>query len=674
MIEKASISFRIAPAQWMPEARYAGLLELLGKYQGVTDELTFFLAHTHAPMTIDAASEQSALLADRMAQARARGYGAGINILATIGHHEEDLSHSLSGDYTRLTDIDGNVCAGSFCPRDDNLRDYIRGLYELTCSAEPDYIWIDDDVRLVGHMPITCGCFCDRCLAVFKSECGTAHTRESLKRAFTTGSVQDKVTVRKAWLQHNRDMIADLFALIEQTVHSARPGLPLGFMTGDRLYEGYDFDNWARILSGPDKAEVLWRPGGGFYKDERLPDLTGKSHDIGRQVSLLPDNITRIQSEIENFPYQVLKKSVHTTALEAASHIASGCTGAAFNILSALDEPLTEYEPFLSKLHRTRPFYDLMAATFGRSQPVGIHTGWGTDSFAAHNIDGPDWFAGDPFEFAAAHASELFEIGLPPAYSPHSAPVTALSGDSVLALTDEQIRGVLSAGVYMDASALDRLNNLGYAELTGFTTERLFNDDCIEQLLDHPLNSSFVGRLRDCRQSFKWWFHPAAALKPENPASRALTRLIDYADGDVAPCTMGVFENSLGGRICVAGYYPWTYLQSGPKSSQIKAVMRWLSKDTLPAYVASLHKVSLWARDTAHDGIALAVTNASLDPADNLVLMLRTQSEQITVFDMDCSQTHINACDTDTPYKKFVLPAIGAWEMRLVTAGPGRST
>ncbi|HSL03157.1 MAG TPA: hypothetical protein VK901_06420, partial [Nitrospiraceae bacterium] len=58
-----------------------------------------------------------------------------------------------------------------------------------------------------------------------------------------------------------------------------------------------------------------------------------------------------------------------------------------------------------------------------------------------------------------------------------------------------------------------------------------------------------------------------------------------------------IYENKLGGRVCVSGYYPWDHLHSLSKTSQMKAVMRWLSRDRLPAYVASYHKVNLWARE-----------------------------------------------------------------------------
>ena len=54
-----------------------------------------------------------------------------------------------------------------------------------------------------------------------------------------------------------------------------------------------------------------------------MTGLAGKSHDVGRQVSVLPPGVISIQSEIENFPYQLLKKSACATVLEAARIITS---------------------------------------------------------------------------------------------------------------------------------------------------------------------------------------------------------------------------------------------------------------------------------------------------------------------------------------------------------------
>ena len=137
-----------------------------------------------------------------------------------------------------------------------------------------------------------------------------------MRSALTAGSPEGRAALRKAWLAHNRATIARLLSLIEQTVHAAKPGMPLGFMTGDRFFEGYDFGRWAEALAGPSQAPVYWRPGGGFYEDSTPGGMVSKSHDIGRQISLLPPSVRSIQSEIENFPYQRLKWSARLVITE----------------------------------------------------------------------------------------------------------------------------------------------------------------------------------------------------------------------------------------------------------------------------------------------------------------------------------------------------------------------
>ena len=601
-----------------------------------------------------------------MPEVRKLGYRTGINILTTIGHHDENLPNSLAGDYTPMTDVHGNTCRGSRCPNDENMRRYIKELYRIVASAGPDYVWIDDDVRLAGHMPIHLTCFCDNCLAIFEQETGQKYTRETLNAAFRQGSPEERLKLRKAWLGHNRNTIARLFELIERTVHEIRPAVPLGFMTGDRFYEGYDFDNWARVLSGPANAEVRWRPGGGYYQDEWTPGLAGKSHDVGRQVSLLPQEVISIQSEIENFPYHRLQKAANITVLEAASHMAAGCTGAAFNVLSGGDDPLDEYEPLIARLHQARPFFDLLARHLGRRPPVGIFPAWGKDTAAACDLTGGNWFAFSGF--LQQQAPKLLEIGLPVAYRPAGAPIVLLSEDNVLAFSKEEILKMLSWGVYMDARALGRLNQMGHGDLTGFAVKSEVPFDCIERLADHPLNGEFAGRSRDCRQSFNK--RPARLLTKTDPKAETLSELTDYTNRQVAPCVMGIFENRLGGRVCVAGYFPWTFVHNLSKSTQMKSVMRWLSKDRLPAYVGSFHKINLWVRQPQDGRLALALTNSSFDTACNVTLMLLTRSQEITVFDMHCTATTIRAGGTDGPYRRFTIPAIDPWRMRLIVTGP----
>jgi hypothetical protein len=659
-MDKAFISFRLGTGLYLTDKRFDEIISLFNKYKGVTDEITFFTSETHPPLPLDVFQARMKILEKRMQTARKNGYRTGINVLSTIGHHEENLENSLHGSYTNVTDIDGKVSRGSYCPNDQNFQVYVREIYKAMALANPDYIWIDDDIRLAGHLPISLTCFCDHCLKIFEREQGKKYTRESLKSAVNQGTSEDKLLVRKAWLQHNRNTIANLFELIEKTVHSLQPGLPLGFMTGDRFFEGYDFANWAKVLAGKDQSPVMWRPGGGFYNDNSTADLAGKSHDIGRQVSTLPKEVLSVQSEIENYTYQRLKKSANITALEAASHIAAGCTGAAFNVLTFYDEPLGEYEPLLARLQAMRPFYNLMAKNLGRSALSGVSAQWTKESFSGGNLQEGSWFNAG----AGVAGYEVDEIGLPSSYAAESASVIKLKKDNINALSNKEIEDILSRGVYMDVDALRQLHERGFKDLTGFEVSDSKWMDRIEKFTDHPLNGIFAGRKRDNRQSV--YKSEAFTLMKTNEKAEVLSGLVDYNGMPAGDCTLGIFENCLGGRICVAGYYPWNAVHSLSKSAQMKSIFRWLSKDNLSGYVGSFHKINLWIREPQNAKTSLAFTNSSFDQAKNVVLMIHTAHQSVRIYDMQCKETVIRASGKDGPYRKFVIPQVNAWEMMLV--------
>ena len=664
-IEKAFISFRIGIPQWLRDERFAGLMAMFEKNKGVTDAITFFTAETHVPLTLMETERRAEILAIRMKVARELGYSSGINILSTMGHHEENLPNSLQGDYKRATGIDGSVCRGVFCPNDERFREeYVKRVYELLAAAQPDYIWIDDDVRLAGHGLVGYCCFCDNCLKIFGQAMGKVFSREQLKAAFDEESEAEKLRMRLAWLAHNRVTVGSILSFIERTVHGVDAAIDLGFMDGSRFYEGFPMAAWAEILAGEGDAEVMWRPGGGNYTEECPDGAIAKAHEVGREAAWLPAKVRSIQSELESFSYQRLKKSENYTALEAAAYIAAGCTGTAFNVLSMYDEPLDEYESLVKRLARTRPFLDLLARTLGRRSPRGMYTGWNADSFAARRLSQSGWLEGPEAAPGVTHADEIFKIGIPAAYEPELASITALSGDTVLTLSDDEIETTLAKGVYMDGAALARLNERGYGELTGFGVVKTREVDCIEELVEHELNGQFAGRQRDGRQSF--WKCMAYELEPRGEGAALLSRLVDYTYKEIGGCASGVFENRLGGRVCVAGYYPWEHLQYLAKTTQLKNIMLWLGRDELGCYVESYHRVVLWDRPDENGRHAVGLINAYLDPAEKVALMLRTGKDEVTFYDMDCRETVVRAEGASGEYRRFVLPTIGAWCMGLV--------
>ena len=658
--DKAFVSFRIGVGQWESDKRFEELLALFERHKGVTDEITFFNSFTHSVIPLEEIERRCKIMKRRMATVRELGYGTGINVLTTIGHHSEDLGRSLQGDYTPFINQDGKPCPGVFCPNDSQYHAYIVRLYELIAETDPDYIWLDDDIRL-GHGG-GYGCFCEHCLDRFAKRTGKRYTREELRKAFVTGTEAERVALRKQWLAQNRETINDVLALAEKTVHRIKPGLPLGFMTGDRFYEGYDFANWAKTLAGKNGSPVWWRPGGGFYNDQWTPGVLQKMHAIGRQVSTLPGWVVCIESEIENFPYQRLRKSVKMDTFEASCYIASGCTGAAFNVLWGTDDPLDGFEPLIAGIHQSRPFYDLMTRHLGRKPLVGVCAAWNSDAAAVSDSSGGNWhsIAG----FLNGPANSLYEVGIPVGYDPKEATVRFFSGDMARAFSDDQIRHMLAGGVYLDAAALKILNRRGFGELTGFEPAETISVDAVEKMLDHHLNGPYAGRHCDARQSF---FHtPAHLFRPTAEGAQSLSMLVDYGEKPFGRCALGVFENRLGGRVCVAGYFPWKEHHDLPKSTQLKSIMRWLSRDRLSGYIRSFHKVTPLIRKSENGEVAMTLINGSFDPAEKVELLLRTDRKTVTAIDCRGRRVKIDSEGADGPYRRFVIPRIEPWEVQLV--------
>jgi hypothetical protein len=651
----ARSTMRLAPYPWMGDRQFEETINTLAKYPGVAEDIAFFTEVSGSGTQLEDFKKNMQILSQRMQKVREKGFRPGLNMFVTLGHREENLENSLKGDFQYMVGIDGTVSKGCYCPNDPNYQAYLSQKYQIAAATNPDFIWIDDDVRMSNHAPLKVACFCKHCLDIYEKETGKKYTRESLEKAMNEGSLEEKIKNRKAWLQHNRNTLNNLCQLIEHAVHQTNPAISLGFMSGDRFYDGYDFDHYAENLSGSGKKEVMWRPGGGFYEDYNILELAAKSHAIGRQVSILPATVTSIQSEIENIPCQRLRKASSIVVLEAASHIAAGCTGTTYSILPYYDEPVEAYEPLLQELQKARPFFDLMVQKLGRTPLAGVLNFWNKDICASFNATDGDWFNVTPI----IPSTELYEIGLPAAYSTEHANVTILTKDNIAALTPEEIKSFLSGSLYIDGEVLQQLNAQGWQDYTGFELVASNPGDCVERYLQHALNGKYVGRERRSYPRFKSY-----AFKKTNEKAEALTALDDLSGHELG-IGMGIFENKLGGRIAVAGHCPLNMMGNPSKSTQQKSVFRWLSRDQLSGYIKSFHRINLWIREATANQQALTLTNSSFDPALQVELMIRTTKTSLKIYDMNCQEKTISSSGTDGPYQKFIIPVIDPWQIRL---------
>jgi len=659
-----TLSWRVGVPHYETDAAFADLMAQVHAHIDWLDEIAFFDSVTHhLYLPLDVFAERAAILKRRIVSMREAGVrSVGINVLATLGHLDEAHDTMPPLPFQPMVGMDGALSSGCGCPNSPELRDYIGAKYALMAGAGPDFIWVDDDVRLLGHKPITYSCFCNTCISRFCDDTDREYTRESLLQAFDSGTLEQRLDIRRKWIEHNRITIDELFKTIEDAVHQVNPALPIGFMTGDRFYEGYAFARWAKTLAGSRGVEVRWRPGGGFYSDEKLMDMVDKAHAIGRQVSALPPDVKTIQSELENFPYQRLRKSAHTTVLEAAAHMAAGTTGTAFNILTMTPDPLDEYGPLYAQVAKYRPLYSVIRAELGRSLVRGVWPAWNQDTQIAANAD-DKWFTSPKVPLGEPYV--LGELGIPICYAREGASVTALAGASVLAFSRDELKHIFAGGVLMDVPAWYHLRQMGLATLTGVGGADVIEHDAIEVLTQDPLNGRFGGWSRDCRQSF--WWEPAHRLIPLGSTAHPLARLADYGSQNLGPC-MFASTNELGGRVVVAGYYPWSQMHSLAKSSQMRSICRWLSKDSLPASVDSFSKVVIWCRDGERGRKAVVLINASLDPAEKLTLRLPGPATSAVQIAEDGTERPVTVIPTaaNADGSLLELGEVAPWAIRLV--------
>ena len=147
------ISLRVSAQLWMNPERNKELLVLLVAHPEIV-EVAFFTQWTHPVLPLGVIAERARILKAVIPAYRAIGLRAGINHLSTVGHCDEDLDNALQEPCQHMVDSTGKVSGGVVCLSDERVQEYIRQSYVLLTQAEPDFIWIDDDLRLEGHMPL----------------------------------------------------------------------------------------------------------------------------------------------------------------------------------------------------------------------------------------------------------------------------------------------------------------------------------------------------------------------------------------------------------------------------------------------------------------------------------------------------------------------------------------
>ena len=607
----ATVTWRLHPKAWLQETAFAEVTNVFVA-EKITGKIALFVTaegFVHHPLPLEDLLRQAAVGADRLAALRALGYEAGFNLLGTIGHLDEMPYNTpaIDGAQHAVSEF-GAVSKSTFCLHGNVWREkYLTPALTALARAKPDFIWLDDDVRL---------CFCPDCLKRRSAAIGSP----SDFAAFSAwlDDAKEGAARRRAFYRENRAALAEFFAFAARVVRAVDPVIVLGDMEADRPYEGMAYaEKYAALGNGA--FRTYWRSGCDGWTDSTPNDFLVKLNRQAQMAVRLPRGNAKFESEIENWPYQTYGKSVAFNVFETLLYAAVATDGAAYNVLAhPTQDPFRLMVPRLRALEDLRPTLDAFVAAGAAEPPRGVWNGVTRDTGCRAPTPGGRWQDDMPWGFDRGFlGTDAQKAGFAVAYRAEDADCAAPTALALDSMSGAELDRLFAGGVYLDGPALEAALRRGRAADVGFAAGKWFSDVALEELSDDPLNLGFKGFLRNARPTLPP-FKPVLAVVPTGKGARVLARIVDGSGTELAPCVQGVFENARGGRICVNGYTPWEKLGDVHSIRQLRSVMRWLSRDRLAGCLVGDARAALWVRGEK----SVVVANFGADPEPNLSLDL----------------------------------------------------
>lgn len=620
-----------------PESRPA-FWRALDARPGAFTELALFSRFSNGAETLDYHRPALADVTAFVREGKARGYALGVNILPSVAFPEVFASQRVPNGRNRVFN-DGVEHVGTLCMNAPETLAYVRDLCALYASTGVDFLYLDDDVDL-AH------CFCSACCGGFSARIGRPVADvKAFKAELDAADPARRRKARDAWIDMADEVRARLFAAAAEGAHSVSPRIELGCMTCGNAISDTAGGRWSAALAGSSGTRVRWRPGGGSWTDQSREDLLRKIDTCLLQVRGAD---AWIQFEEESFPYHGLRKAPGYLGFECLQYVASGADSVAFNILNASSPALEdELKPSLDRAAAIAPALRELHETFGRRASGGFSFPWGRFAVVAEQSPWSDW-GQMPKEFVMAR------IGLPAASDPSAAQVILLNGDAAAGMDAGSLSNALSGGVMMDAAALEALWKRGFGPLAGFAPDGSVPRTSEFRDLDHPLNLPGC-RVRDVLYTLTSGREKEIpVIRKSDPRAEFLSAA--FANGVVRGHNAGVFENGLGGRVAVSTQLAFTECEGLPRAEHLKRLFRWLSRETLPGYVKSFHRVVLRAR-----GDAFFAANFSSDAVRDVELaLLGDGAYDVSVFvggeKKECFR--LAPAGRDGPYGIYRLPEL----------------
>ena len=545
----------------------------------VIDEIALFAEFSHYGYRDEKTSADNAkLLKDRIKKYRDVGVkSVGINILCTMGHIEEGWDVFPKAPLQYQVNEYGEESRACLCPSNDEFLDYTAKRYALYARTGADFIWLDDDIRSSNHGVARDFCYCRKCIEKFNKTNGTNFDRKQLVKLMAT----DK-DIKEKWEIFKNDVMVKLVSVIEQAIHGENPKIEIGYMS----YCDNAVKEWIEK-----SGAVKFRPGGGFYTEERPLELFEKCFSTQKQNENRPNYIKDIQYEFEAFNYQQLEKSIHISELETSLALMTGCNGVLYN-----NDIFCDRQDTLNMIKKSSNKWDIWVKVNENCKPAGVYC---RDIYFSRLLN---------------------EISLPttPAFDNSCAAV--ILGDELESMEDNEIQNIFKIGVLTDGKGLRILNKRGYGKLCGGQIKKEYESGMAERFGVRNINGVYKNYYRDAYMNYQ-------------PRSKSNAYEFEMCEGSEEISKLETITHNIIGTsmyinkeksFAADGYLMPDSIKSAAKREQLLNVIDELSKNMLPIKVNSNVKIIPNITTDKCGGMNVMLTNASLDESGAVSCMVRS--------------------------------------------------
>ncbi len=346
------------------------------------------------------------------------------------------------------------------CLRDKMFRKHIYDSIAAFARRRPTFILMDDDFRMINNSKYGTECFCDSHMKIYNGKMPRKFASAGELVDYLKQAPADDPCV-KIFEAERRDMLLDHARLIRSAIDSVDPSIPCGYCSGGGEY--LTAGDIARTLAGKNKSFMRIHNSNYMELEPQQFNLVMYHGVLGARAA---GNVDYILDESDTYA----RSRYHKSAISMHSHIVGailyGCSGAKLWLDPFINLEANESNKGYEEIMKAnRRFYDALLAEMP-------HVTW--QGPATPLVDYKS-------RFNPARANEngmglLFDIqtcqlnrfGIPARYEyVGDSDVYVLNGQLARAMTDDELRKVLSSRVVLEGKAAVEVARRGMTEYLG---------------------------------------------------------------------------------------------------------------------------------------------------------------------------------------------------------------